>query len=290
MSSTALPPIGGHVSAVGGLAKAVDRAQVEGFDALQLFTQSPRAWKATAHPEEAVTAFKTSRKAAGIRYVACHALYLINLASADADLCQKSAAALVATVAAAVAIDADAVVLHVGSHGGDGFPVGLERCLAPLRRALDACHGPTQLLLESSAGAGGTIGRTVAELTEIIGRLEGHSNYGKVGICLDSCHLYASGIDVSAPAAVAALVTELERGVGLERVRLLHVNDSQGALGSNRDRHANILEGLIGADLRHFVSHPDLRQLPALLETPGVNKKGPNRHEGEKLRALYSAT
>lgn len=279
-----LPPIGGHVSTAGGVDKAIDRAEAFGFDGLQLFTQSPRAWKATEHPEEKVARFRERRVVAGITYVACHALYLINLATPDKDLCTRSQAALEASVSAADSIGADAIVLHIGSHLGAGFEPGLVRCVAPLRAALDACSEGLYLLVESSAGAGGTMGRSIAELARVVEALDGHP---RLGVCLDSCHLYASGVDVGDEETVAELVSELKRTVGLERLRCLHVNDSATTLGSNRDRHANIGDGEIGARLAAFVNHPSLRTLPALLETPGADKNGPDASEAAKLRALY---
>src|SRR5205814_4028623 len=187
--------------------------------------------------------------------------------------------------AASCAIGADAVVVHVGSHQGAGFEAGLERVVPALAQVLERCSETTWLLLENSAGAGGTIGRSLDELATIVDRLDRHP---RLGVCLDSCHLYVSGYDVTDAAVVDGLVREIDEQIGLDRLRALHVNDSAAALGSNRDRHANILEGELGEGLGTFLAHPALQHLGAYLEVPGVDKQGPNADEIRKLRDLHS--
>jgi deoxyribonuclease IV len=188
------------------------------------------------------------------------------------------------TVDAATAIEADGVIFHVGSHLGAGLEVGLERAAAGLLRILERCEGDTWLLMESSAGTGATIGRSLEELQVLLERVEGHP---RLGICLDSCHLYASGYDVADPQVVDALVRDLDARIGLDRLRALHVNDSAAPLASNRDRHANIGEGVIGESLGAFLAHPAFQHLAAYLEVPGVAKSGPNADEIRKLRELH---
>jgi deoxyribonuclease-4 len=189
------------------------------------------------------------------------------------------------TVDAACAIEADGVIFHVGSHLGAGFDVGLDRTSAALEQVLERCQGDTWLLMENSAGTGATIGRSLDELTMLLDRVGGHP---RLGICLDSCHLYASGYDVTDPAVVDTIVHDLEAEVGLDRVRALHVNDSATPLGSNRDRHANILEGELGEGLGAFLAHPAFQHLAAYLEVPGVEKRGPSAEELQKLRELHA--
>jgi deoxyribonuclease-4 len=275
---------GAHVSSSGGIDSAIDRAEAMGCDCVQVFTQSPRMWRPTNHKPESIERFKARRAEAGIGGVACHALYLCNLAAPDATIYEKSVATMRATVDAACAIDADAVIFHVGSHLGAGFEAGLERVVAAMRQVLERCAGDTWLLMENSAGAGGTIGRSVAELARLVDALDRHP---RLGICLDSCHLYVSGYDVTDADAVAALVDEVEETIGLDRLRALHVNDSAAPLGSNRDRHANVGEGLMGEGMGAFLAHPALQQLPVYLEVPGVEKKGPNADEIRKVRELH---
>ena len=273
---------GGHCS--GGVKKALDKAAEHEFDAVQLFAQSPRAWRFPEHDPADLERFKERRSESGQRAVLIHALYLLNLASPNDDLYEKSARTLEKTVQTACAIDADAVVFHVGSHLGAGLDAGLERVVAAVSGVLEYCSDTTWLLVENTAGAGGTIGRSVDELALLVERLDHHP---RLGLCLDSCHLFASGYEVTDEAALDALLDEVDRAIGLDRVRALHVNDSQAPLGSNRDRHANILDGLMGDRIGVFLGNGRLQGRPAVLEVPGADGHGPNAAEARKLRELH---
>jgi len=275
---------GAHVSTAGGIHTAIDRIEALGGDAVQVFTQSPRAWRPTAHDPANFERFRERRAEAGVGSVLCHALYLINLASPDDALYEKSLASVTNTMEIACAIEADGVVLHVGSHLGSGFEAGVERALPALEQVLDSCSETTWLLLENSAGAGGTIGRSIDELAVLVDRLDRHP---RLGVCLDSCHLWVSGVDVTDPASFAAALDELDERIGLERLRALHLNDARDGLGSNRDRHANVGEGVLGEGLGVFLSDPRLEALPAVLEVPGPDGHGPDAGEIRKLRELY---
>jgi deoxyribonuclease-4 len=274
------------MSSSGGIDTAIDRIVAVGGDCVQVFTQSPRMWRPTNHKPEAIEAFKAKRAEHGIGGVVCHALYLCNLAAPDDEIYEKSIATIGATMDAASAIDADGVIFHVGSHLGAGFEVGADRTVGALERILDKRDdGHTWLLMENSAGAGGTIGRSLEELITLLDRLDGHP---RLGICLDSCHLYASGYDVTDPKVVDDLVTQIEGSIGLDRLRALHINDSAMPLGSNRDRHADVLEGELGEGLGAFLSHPKFQHLSCYLETPGPDKHGPDAAEIQKLRDLHA--
>ena len=273
------------MSSSGGIDSAIDRIVAVGGDCVQVFTQSPRMWRPTDHKPEAIERFREKRRDAGIGGVVCHALYLVNLAAPDDAIYEKSILAMRNTVDAASAIGADGVIFHVGSHLGAGFEAGLERASAALTQILERCAGDTWLLMENSAGAGGTIGRSLDELATLLDRLDHHP---RLGVCLDSCHLYASGYDVTDRSGVDSLVAEVDQRFGLDRLRALHVNDSAAELGSNRDRHANIGEGLLGENLGAFLSHPAFQHLSAYLEVPGENKHGPNANEIQKLRDLHA--
>jgi deoxyribonuclease-4 len=276
---------GAHMSSSGGIDSAIDRIVAVGGDCVQVFTQSPRMWRATDHKPDAIQRFREKRSEAGIGGVVCHALYLVNLAAPNDAIYEKSVQAMRATVDAACAIEADAVIFHVGSHLGSGFEAGLDRTCAALAQILERCAGDTWLLMENSAGAGATIGRSLEELAVLLERLDHHP---RLGVCLDSCHLYVSGYDVSDRGGVEALVAELDERIGLDRLRALHVNDSAAELGSNRDRHANIGEGVMGENLGAFLAHPAFQHLSAYLEVPGENKTGPNANEIQKLRDLHA--
>ncbi|HKG44821.1 MAG TPA: deoxyribonuclease IV [Gaiellaceae bacterium] len=275
--------LGGHCS--GGIKKALERAHGFGMDSVQLFAQSPRTWRFPEHDPADLRAFRKRREELGIGGVSIHALYLLNLASPKDDFYEKSVATLRSTVDTACAIGAEAVVFHVGSHLGSGFEAGLARAVPALREALERCDDATWLCMENSAGTGGTIGRSLEELSALFEALEHHP---RLGICLDSCHLYASGYDVTNPAALDDVVKQVDAAFGLERLRVLHVNDSKTPLGSNRDRHDNIGDGLIGEKLTVFLGHPKLQGLPALLEVPGADGHGPDAEQMAKLRKLYA--
>jgi deoxyribonuclease-4 len=277
--------IGAHLSAAGGLDKAVDRAEAVGAESLQVFTQSPRTWRPTNHDPASFDRFRERRAEVGLAGVLCHALYLCNFAAPDDDVYEKSVAALRNTMQVARAIGADGVVFHVGSHLGSGLEAGLERVVPAMEQVLDLASDETWLLMENSAGTGGTIGRSIEELATLHERLGRHP---LLGVCLDSCHLYASGIDVTDPATLDAMLDELDSSIGLERLRALHVNDSEAPLGSNRDRHANILEGLLDERLGVFLGNPRLQGLPAVLEVAGPDKKGPDEHEIRKAKELHA--
>ena len=275
---------GGHVG--GSVKAAPERAEAIGADALQLFVQSPRAWRFPNHDPEVLGSFEERARAAGMEAWIVHAIYLCNFASPDEEIYGKSVATLRSTVDTACAISADGVVFHVGSHLGSGFEAGLDRAAPALEQVLERCSDTTWLLIENSAGTGGTMGRSIEEIAQLIDRLDGHP---RLGVCLDSCHLWASGADVTDAAALDALLDEFERLIGLDRLRALHVNDSVTPLGSNRDRHANLKEGVIGDGLATFLGNRRLQDLPAIVETEGQQGKGADEHEIRKLRELHAA-
>jgi deoxyribonuclease-4 len=273
---------GAHCS--GGIKKALDKGLEMGADAVQLFAQSPRTWHFPDHDPEVLARFRERREDAGVP-VYVHALYLVNLAAPDDAIYGRSVDTMRATMDTACAIDAEAVVFHVGSHLGAGLEAGFERVLPALEQVLERSNERTWLLMENSAGAGGTIGRSVDELALLF---EAAGRHERLGICLDSCHLYVSGVDVGDPATMDALVAEVDERIGLDRLRALHANDAKAPLGSNRDRHDNIGEGLIGEGLGTFLGHADLQHLAVVTEVPGKDGKGPNADEIRKLRELHS--
>jgi deoxyribonuclease-4 len=257
---------GAHVSAAGGISTAIDRAEELGCDAVQVFTQSPRMWRPTEHSEEQLERFRVRRSEVGIASVVCHALYLVNLAATDREIHKKSVAAMQASMETARGIGAEGVVFHLGSHLGAGIARGLKRAVPALRRLLELTDERLWLILENSAGAGGTMGRSVAELAAIFDALEGHP---RLGICLDSCHWFVSGVDVTDPEALDAALEDLDAVIGHDRLRCRHVNAADAALGSNRDRHATLGAGQIGDGMATFLAHPAFDALPAILETAG---------------------
>jgi deoxyribonuclease-4 len=277
--------IGAHVSSSGGIDNAIDRAVAIDADSVQLFTQSPRTWRPTNHDPASFDRFREKRAETGMGGVLCHALYLCNLAAPDDTVYEKSVAAMRNTMEVACGIGADGVVFHVGSHLGSGLESGLERVLPAMEQVLELCSDETWLLMENSAGAGGTIGRSIEELATIHQRLGGHP---RLGVCLDSCHLFVSGVDVRDPAALDACLDELDSAIGIDRLRALHVNDAAAPFASNRDRHANILEGELGEKLGVFLANRRLQDLPAVLEVAGPENRGPDANEIRKAKDLHA--
>jgi deoxyribonuclease IV len=273
---------GAHCS--GGVKKALDNAIEMGAEAVQLFVQSPRTWRFPEHDPADLEAFRSKREAEGLPALV-HALYLVNLAAPDDAIYAKSVDTMRATVDAACAIEADAVVFHIGSHLGAGFETGLKRVVPAVEQVLERCNERTWLLMENSAGAGGTMGRSIDELAGIFDALGRHE---RLGICLDSCHLFVSGVDVTDAPTWNALLEDLDARIGMDRLRALHANDAKAPLGSNRDRHDNIGDGLIGEGLGVFLAHPKVQDLPVVLEVPGADGKGPNADEIRKLRELHA--
>jgi len=276
---------GGHVGTAGGIDTSIGRAHEMGAGALQVFTQSPRQWR---HPEisaEAAERFRAGRAKARIADVACHATYLINLGSTDDATYGRSVRALRDTMAAARQIEADSVVVHLGSHLGRGLDAALHQLVPAVQIVLgEATGGSTWLLFENTAGAGDTLGRTVEELAFVMGEL---GLPDRLGICLDTCHLWASGVDIADPGRVQDLLDEVDERIGLDRLRCLHVNDAAVGLGANRDRHAPVGLGEIGAGLAVMLGHPRLQGLPAILETPGAESGAIDAGEIAALRRLH---
>ena len=275
--------IGGHVSTAGGLVRALERAEERGCETMQIFNQSPRMWRPTNYSEADLSAFRDRLAASPVESVYIHAVYLINVASDDAEVCRKSLTSLTHALTVGDAIGAAGVVVHPGSGKGQAPGPTFEKLGRAMRAALAETES-TPLLFENTAGAGFTIGRTFDELARVI---ETTGADGRVGVCLDSCHLLASGYEVRDAAAFGAVVDEYDRVVGIDRLRALHLNDSKVALGANVDRHANLTEGELGeAGVRVFLAEPRFHALPVLLEVPGPDGHGPDRRQIEIAKRL----
>ena len=268
--------IGAHVSPAGGLPKAVERGLERGCRAIQIFNQSPRMWRPTVYAEQAVAEFRSAIEDSDIDAVLIHAVYLLNCASKDPDIRAKTLTSLTHSLRVGQAIGATGVVLHPGSAKTGDVPSAIARAGEVIREAL-ADSEECALHLENTAGAGGTLGRSVEELAALIDACGGDA---RVGLCLDSCHLYASGYDIRTSDGMDETLAQIAETIGLERIGSLHLNDSQTPLGSNRDRHANVGRGELGEDgCAAFLSAPQLAGLPCVLETPGEDRKGASAEE-----------
>jgi len=275
--------IGAHVSTGGGLVNAHDRGLEVGAQAIQIWGQSPRMWKPTRWKDADVAQFGERMEDGPIGAVVIHAIYLINCASTDQDIRAKSAASLVHALQTGDRIDAAGVVLHPGSAKGEPHSEALPRVAEMLELALDESKA-CPLLLEDTAGAGYTLGRSFEELAELIDLAGGDK---RLGVCLDSCHLLATGFDVRTADGLTQVIDDFDATVGIERLRCLHVNDSMTPLGSNRDRHAPLGEGEIGArGCGAFLSEPRFEDLPAIFEGPGTEGKAPTRQDMDRAKEL----
>jgi deoxyribonuclease-4 len=275
--------IGAHVSTSGGLAKAIERGGERGCESIQIFNQSPRMWRPTKYGADDFAAFKQAMDDSPVAAVVIHAVYLINCATKDKELRKKSLASLTHALRTGDGIGAAGVVLHPGAQKGEPHGPSMKRAAKVIAAALKDSES-CPLLLEQTAGHKGLLGRDFDETAELI-ELAGGGE--RLGLCLDSCHLFVQGYDVTDPDSLAAIVDEADAKVGLERLRCLHVNDAAAPLGSCRDRHANLGKGEMGKQgLAAFLSEPRFEGLPATLETPGPNKKGPDRKEVTLARRL----
>jgi deoxyribonuclease-4 len=270
---------------------ALHRAEDMGAEVVQLFAQSNRQWHLPDRPEDTYSSYQRGVTTSGVvSDTVCHAPYLVNVISPDLKTERRSRAALVANLRAATSLGALGLVLHPGSHRGTRPDTAVERIGHRVLEALDEAEAATgtvcRLLLENTAGAGDTVGRTFAELAGIIAAAGGDP---RIGVCLDTQHLWASGISFATPEEASAVVGSLAGTVGLDRLGCLHLNDSKVPFGANRDRHENLGEGYIGADaLAALLGEPRLQDTPAVLEVPGSRGKGPGRADLEMARSIHA--
>jgi deoxyribonuclease IV len=275
--------IGTHVSPAGGPAKAVARGVERGAHAIQIFNQNPRAWKPTIYSDEAVEEFRAAMADSDVDALVIHAVYLLNAGSEDPEIREKTLTSLIASLQAGDALGAVSVVLHPGSALKGEVAPAIARAGEVFKEAL-AESEHCALHLENTAGTGATLGRSFEELAALIDAGGGGK---RLGICLDSCHLFASGYDIRTEEGLTGVLDECDRIVGLDRLGSLHLNDSVNGLGTNRDRHADIGKGEIGEDgCAVFLSEPRFETLPVILETPGPDKKGTPPEEIALARKL----
>jgi deoxyribonuclease-4 len=268
--------VGAHVSTAGGLANAIARGEERGCESIQIFNQSPRMWRPTRFGEEDFAAFREAMAASKVEAVIIHAVYLINCATKDKDLRVRSLTSLTHALRIGDAIGARGVVLHPGSQKTDPLKPSLKRASKVIAAALketDSCP----LLLEQTAGHKGLLARDFDQIAALI---DGAGDDKRLGLCLDSCHMFAQGYDITDEAHLTAVLDEADAKVGLERLGAIHVNDAAVPLGAHLDRHANIGKGEMGKrGLSAFLSEPRFEGLPATLETPGPEKKGSSKAE-----------
>lgn len=275
--------IGAHVSSAGGCEKVFERALAIGAEAVQLFISAPQQWRSPALTPQQVEAFGEARVATGMPAF-FHGIYLVNLGSGDEALQARSVASLSAYLRWSDELGVEGTIFHAGSHLGVGFDVVLPQVVGLVRQALDAVPGNSKLLIENNAGQGAGIGAGFAEIGGIIRALDRDP---RVGVCLDTCHAYAMGYDIASREGCETAMTEFDREIGLDRLWAVHANDSKMPLGGVRDRHENIGDGTIGLEgFRTILSYPAFAQVPFLLEVPGIEGKGPDAENVNRLKAI----
>lgn len=283
--------LGCHLSIGKGFAAAIDAAETLGNNALQIFSHNASSWRMKPISSEAAAAFRARYDASSVEYVVIHTMYLLNLASPDPALFERSVVALKEEVKRASLLGIDHLVTHLGAHKGTGKTAGVARITEALERVLgsEAYQGAPNLtlLLENTAGTGTTMGSCFTELAAII---DGLSDAGQIGVCLDTCHAFTAGYELRTPEGLAETLGALDREVGLTRLKLIHLNDSKYPLAARRDRHEHIGRGEIGeAGFSLVVNHPALRDLPFVLETPKEMDGQPDADpiNLERVRSMY---
>ncbi len=275
-------PLGFHFSIAGGFSRAIDKAEELGCDAVQIFGRNPRSWALKPVSTEEVERFKARRKEAGIKTVAVHTTYLINLSSPKDDIFDKSIKLFCDELAIAESLGADYLVTHLGSSTGAGAEVAFKRIEAAVEAVAKAGLGSiTTILFENSAGSGATIGCSLIEIGKAIKLAETAGL--STGLCFDTCHGFAAGYSLHEESGMDSLVKVIKKEIGMKRLKLIHLNDSKTDFNSRVDRHANLGDGFIGIEgLGRFFSRASFRKIPVILETP---QKAPGDEEKNLLAA-----
>lgn len=278
-------PLGAHVSIAGGLGKAFERGEALDCDAIQIFVKNASRWQAPPLDEGVVVDFRSCHQASPIGPLIAHASYLINLAAVDETVHRRSLAALADELTRCTALGVEGLVLHPGAHLGEGEEAGLET----IARSLDAVlaeqpEGSTRVLLENTAGQGTVLGYRLEQLERIV-EIADHGD--QLGVCLDTCHAFAGGYELTTRDGYEAFVEEVTERLGLDRVGAFHLNDSKHPLGSRKDRHENIGEGHLGLEpFERLVHDPRWAQVPMVIETPTGEDDGGHDRDLQRLRTL----
>ncbi len=275
--------IGAHVSSAGGPATVFECAKAIGAEAIQLFISAPQQWRPPSVTDEQVASFNAQREASGLPCF-FHGVYLANLASDDPALLGRSVGSLKQYLGWGATLGTVGTIFHVGSHKGAGFEAILEQVCARMREALDYANNGQFLIIENNAGQGAGVGSSFAEIGAII---RGMGDDRRVRVCLDTCHAYAMGYDIATSGGCDLAMTEFDREIGLEKLVAVHANDSKSPLGGVRDRHENIGDGHIGYEgFRTILRHPAFRDVPFILEVPGIEGGGPDAENVARLKRL----
>lgn len=276
--------LGAHLSTAGNLVSTPARAKEMGAETIQVFASNPRGWRPTNYTAEQGQAFRAACNAAGFGDVWMHMIYLVSYGTPDDELRGKTVVAMRAALANADLLGVRGVVTHMGSHKGLGFHQAVDRTVDSITKALDASEH-SLFILENSAGQGGTMGNSLEELAAIIDGIKGHK---RLAVCIDTCHTLNAGYEIRTPEGLDKFLADFDRLIGLDRLVVMHLNDSKADLGSHLDRHENIGHGTIGnAGFRTIINHPKLTGKSGVLEVPGMDgKSGPDEANMRHLLSL----
>ncbi|MCF8885483.1 MAG: deoxyribonuclease IV [Nitrososphaerota archaeon] len=276
--------LGAHVSISGTIDKAVDRAVELKCTTFQIFTRNPRGWKAKKLTDEEVEDFREKMKKYGFRVAVSHMPYLPNISSPQQQTFKKSVKSLIEEFERTNLLGLNYLVVHIGSHLGKGLDVGIKRAAEAVNTALSKVEGSVMILLENMAGQKNSVGSRFEDVKRILNLIEYPD---RVGVCLDTCHAFAAGYDLRTREAIDNTLNDFDQIIGIKLLKVVHINDSKGDLGSHLDRHEHIGMGKIGENgFRELFHHPWIRDLPLILETP-VDSRGDFATNLEKCRELY---
>jgi len=276
--------LGYHVSISGGINKAIDRGQELGCEAIQIFISSPRSWNFDIPSKKEIDLFKKKWKKSDIKNIVSHSSYLVNLASKNSYIYTNTINSILSGLEASNRLGLLGLVTHIGSHKGEGITAGVEKASTAINTILDTYKGDSFLILEISSGAGDLLGKNFDELKLILDKVR---EKGRVGVCLDTAHAFASGYNIKTKEGLKKLVENIDQNIGLEKLKVLHLNDSKSDLGSNKDRHENIGTGYLGLNaFKNIVNHPKLKHLPGILETTDILSEYNGKTNLEILRTL----
>lgn len=278
-----MPKIGAHVSAAVSLELSFQKARDIGAECTQIFISPPQQWAYPDRSPEEIERFQTARQQTGIEPIFIHGTYLINLGTSNPEHLQKSINWLIWALQMAEKLGVEGVIFHTGSHKGGGIESVQKQVVESIKKILNGAAGQTKLVLETSAGAGGSIGGTFHQLGGILKAVADP----KLKVCLDTCHVFASGYDLRTPASLKDILTEFEEETGLGNLVAIHANDSKADLNLGKDRHENIGEGFIGREgFENLINHPKLKNIPFILEVPGFAGNGPDKENIDMLKSL----
>ncbi len=280
-----MPIIGAHVSTAGALASSFERAQAIGAEATQIFISPPQQWIQIKHSDQVVEDFLAQQKATGIGPTVIHGAYLINLATDNPANLEKGISWLKYAQKTAGRLNILGTLFHLGSHKGRGFEAVKAQVVKALEEILTETPENVLLMLENSAGAGGSVGGKLSEIGELIKSV----GDPRLAVCLDTQHAFVSGYDLRTPEGIDQMLTEFEEQMGLDKLAVIHCNDSKTEFSSGRDRHENLGEGFIGKEgFAYLINHPKLQKVPFILEVPGFADEGPDKENVDFLKSLVS--